>query len=213
LTSNTLKLGQTLIILPVSGTIHTIAKGDTLKSIAKKYKADQDEIAQFNNIDSSTTLAVGETIVIPDGEGSMSVSGKTTTKSSSKTSNPYRGGSGPTYNGYYIRPVIGGIRTQGIHGYNGVDIGIPTGSALLAAAAGEVIVARSSGYNGGYGKYIVISHPNGTQTLYGHMSEVYVTPGQTVYQGQVIGLTGNTGKSTGPHLHFEVRGAHNFLAD
>ena len=202
-----IKEGQTLVILPVSGTLHTVIKGDTLKSIAKKYKGDVGEISQFNGLESDSVLALGDTIVIPDGEGIVRVSG--TIKSSS--ANPYRGGSGPELAGYYIRPISGGIKTQGIHGYNAVDIGIPTGSTLYAAASGQVIVARSSGWNGGYGKYVVISHNNGTQTVYGHMSAVNVNVGDFVYQGQIIGLTGNTGHSTGPHLHFEVRGAKNPL--
>jgi LysM repeat protein len=214
LTSAGIKEGQELIILPVSGTIHTVVKGDTLKSVAKKYKADIGEISQFNGIDSNATLTVGDSIVIPNGEGAIQISGsvaKPFTKGGAHY-NPYRGGSGPNYIGYYIRPIAGGIRTQGLHGYNAVDIGTPTGTTLYAAAAGQIIIAKTSGWNGGYGKYIVISHPNGTQTLYGHLSEVLVSEGETVYQGEIIGQTGNTGDSTGPHLHFEVRGAVNPLA-
>ena len=207
LTSSSIKEGQSLIILPVSGTIHTIAKGDTLKSIAKKYKADAGEIAQFNGLDSESVLEVGETIIIPDGEGTLRISGA---KSKRGTSS-YRGGGGPEYPGYYISPLNSGIKTQGLHGYNGIDIGVRTGTTLYAAAAGQVIIARPSGWNGGYGKYIVISHYNGTQTVYGHLSQVFVNEGDLVYQGQVIGLTGNSGNSTGPHLHFEVRGAKNPL--
>lgn len=214
ISSKTLKVGQELIILPVSGTIHTVAKGDTLKSLAKKYKADVGEIAQFNDIESGTSLALGDMIIIPDGEGLAKVSSSKTTVTvkNGVTAKPHDT-NGPDYEGYYIRPLVGGIRTQGLHGYNGVDIGTHIGTTIYAAAAGQVIIAKSSGYNTGYGKYIVISHYNGTQTVYGHLSEVLVSPGQLVGQGEVIGLSGNTGKSTGPHLHFEVRGAHNPLAD
>ena len=206
LTSTKIKEGQSFIILPVSGTIHTVVKGDTLGSIAKKYKADIGEISQFNNIDSKTALAIGDTIVIPDGEGTIKVSGTAKT-----TVDPYRGGSGPEYPGYYIRPIIGGVKTQGLHGYNAIDIGTSVGTTLYAVAAGQVIIAKTFGWNGGYGKYIVISHYNGTQTVYGHLSQLFINEGDVVYQGQVIGLTGNTGNSTGPHLHFEVRGAKNPL--
>ncbi|MFA5934784.1 MAG: peptidoglycan DD-metalloendopeptidase family protein [Candidatus Paceibacterota bacterium] len=206
--TKTLKEGQVLVILPVSGTIHTVAKGDTLSSIAKKYKADSEEILQFNNLDSGLILAIGDSIIIPDGEGVIKVSG-TTVKKASSQSNPYRGGSGPTYEGYYMRPVVGGVRTQGIHGYNGIDIASYIGTPIVAAASGEVIISRSSGWNGGYGQYVVISHSNGTQTLYGHLSENYVYDGQSVVKGQAIGLMGSTGKSTGSHLHFEIRGAKN----
>ena len=210
LSSGSVKEGQSLIILPVSGTIHTVVKGDTLKSIAKKYKADAGEIAQFNNLDSSSSLAIGDTIIIPDGEGAAKISGAT--RPSNGTS-PYLGDGGPAYPGYYIRPLTGGVKTQGLHGYNAIDIGTSVGTTLYAAAAGQVIIAREGGWNGGYGSYVVISHYNGTQTVYGHMSQVNVNPGDLVYQGQIIGLSGNTGHSTGPHLHFEVRGAYNFMND
>ncbi|MEI8123603.1 MAG: peptidoglycan DD-metalloendopeptidase family protein [bacterium] len=203
--SKTLKEGKVLIILPVSGTIHTVVKGDTLKTIAKKYKADSNEIMQFNDLNEETVLSIGNQIIIPDGEGSIKVSGTTVA-----VKNPLKGGSGgPEYAGYYIRPVIGGAKSQKLHGYNGIDIAINVGSPILASASGQVIVSRSSGWNGGYGKYIVISHYNGTQTVYGHLSETFISDGDTVVQGQVIGMTGNTGNSTGPHIHFEIRGAKN----
>lgn len=108
-----------------------------------------------------------------------------------------------------MRPLRGGVKSQGIHGYNGIDIAAPVGTPILASADGAVILARTSGYNGGYGLYVVIKHNNGTQTLYAHMSRVNVSVGQTVTQGEVIGAVGNTGRSTGPHIHFEVRGARN----
>ena len=111
--------------------------------------------------------------------------------------------------GYFVRPIIGGIKTQGIHGQNAVDIGAPVGTPILASAGGTILVGKNSGYNGGYGRMIIVSHPNGTQTVYGHMNSVYVNAGQTVSQGEQIGESGNSGKSTGPHLHFEVRGAEN----
>ncbi len=72
-----------------------------------------------------------------------------------------------------------------------------------------VVGSNSSGWNGEYGAYVVIKHPNGTQTLYAHLSSVSVALGQTVAKGAKIGGMGNSGRSTGPHLHFEVRGARN----
>lgn len=114
----------------------------------------------------------------------------------------------------FIMPIPGGQISQGLHGANGIDFRAPIGTPVLAAASGTVIVAKGSGaYNGGYGNYIVISHDNGTQTLYAHLASVSVTVGDTVTQSQVIAKSGNTGKSTGPHLHFEVRGAKNPFAN
>jgi murein DD-endopeptidase MepM/ murein hydrolase activator NlpD len=195
--------GDELVILPISGVSHTIGKGDTIRSIAAKYKADSDDILSFNDMKAGDSLKVGSIIIIPDGEVQAAplVSSKSTAK--------LRSASGPTYKDYYMRPIVGGVRSQGLHGYNGVDLAAPIGTPIYASADGAVIVARSSGYNGGYGSYIVISHPNGTQTLYAHASKVSVSQGDVVVKGQVIGLVGNTGKSTGPHVHFEIRGAAN----
>jgi len=108
-----------------------------------------------------------------------------------------------------MRPISGGQKSQGLHGYNGVDLDTYGGAPIFAAANGKVIISKSSGWNGGYGKYVVISHGNGTQTLYAHNSQNIVYPGQNVVKGQVIGYIGSTGRSTGSHLHFEVRGAQN----
>jgi murein DD-endopeptidase MepM/ murein hydrolase activator NlpD len=108
-----------------------------------------------------------------------------------------------------MRPVSGGRESQGLHGYNAVDLAAPVGTPIYAAAEGTVIVSIMGGWNGGYGNYVVISHPNGTQTLYAHAKETLVIPGQHVEQGQLIAKIGMTGKTTGPHVHFEIRGARN----
>ena len=79
----------------------------------------------------------------------------------------------------------------------------------MASASGEVIISRAGGWNGGYGSYVVIKHSNGTQTLYAHNSRNNVSVGDYVNQGDIIAFVGSTGKSTGPHVHFEIRGARN----
>ncbi|MEO0374973.1 MAG: peptidoglycan DD-metalloendopeptidase family protein [Cyanobacteria bacterium P01_A01_bin.17] len=99
--------------------------------------------------------------------------------------------------GYRYHPILGRGRL-----HSGMDIGAPTGTPIYAAEAGTVITA---GWNGGYGNCVIISHGNGFTTLYGHASELYVVPGQSVQRGQPIAAIGSTGLSTGPHLHFEVR--------
>jgi LysM repeat protein len=208
--NNKVKPGTQLVILPISGVKHTVKSGDTLESIARIYKADINEVKSYNDIKSNSDLSIGDTIIIPDGEITTTHSltpNKAGSKGTSKIIKTYS--NGPVYDGYYIRPIIGGIKTQGIHGYNGVDLASSFGSDILASAEGDVIVAKSSGWNGGYGSYIVIKHSNGTQTLYAHLSGVKVSVGDHVLQGQVIGNMGSTGKSTGTHLHFEVRGAKN----
>ena len=198
------KEGDVLLILPVDGIIHTIIKGETVASIAKKYGGDAEDIIDYNDMDPTGVLAVGDRIIIPGGQ-EKPIPGKIT-KPKTKLATRY---SGPDVGGYFLRPVSGGKKTQGIHGRNGIDIGLPSGSTLYSAATGTVILAKEGGYNGGYGSYIVIQHSNGTQTLYSHLSRVSISRGAKVTRGQVIGTTGNSGRSTGPHLHFEVHGATN----
>ena len=195
--------GQTLVILPISGVQYAVKKGDTLAKIAKAYKGDAEEIAMFNGLSVDSSLAVGSEVIIPGGIIAQAA------KASAGATTPLRGAGGPLFTGYYTNPAPGSVRTQGLHGYNAVDLGARSGTPIVAAASGTVILSREGGWNGGYGSYIVISHNNGTQTLYSHNSSNIVGVGQSVVQGQVIGYVGSTGKSTGPHVHFEVRGATN----
>jgi LysM repeat protein len=205
-----LRPDQVLVILPISSIRYEVKKGDTIKSVAKKFNGDENEIAQFNNLDSDTALTVGEVIMIPDADGSLSASeNKKTEEVNKKKTKKKSTSKGVDSTGYFTRPVIGGIRTQGIHGHNGVDIASSHGTPVLAAAAGQVIISKSGGWGGGYGTYIVIKHANGMQTLYGHLSQSLVSVGQMVTKGEQIGKMGNTGQSSGVHLHFEVRGGKN----
>ena len=198
--------GTTLVILPISGVRHTVKGGDTISSIALKYKADADDVAKYNDLATNSKLAIGSTLIVPDAEPVVSPN---SLYSNGAITESYKGGSGPEYVGYYMRPIKSGDRTQGLHGYNGVDLADVSGTPIYASAAGTVIVSATGGYHGGYGNYIVIAHPNGTQTLYAHNSKNFVDVGDTVYKGQHIANIGSTGRSTGPHVHFEIRGAKN----
>lgn len=202
--ANLIQPGDSLVILPISGVRYTVESGDSLASIAKKYNGDVEDIMAYNGLASESDIRVGQVVVIPGGEVAPPPSPSGTASSAPAAQTPPAGGSG-----YFVHPLPGSVRTQGLHGYNGVDFGARSGTAIRAAAAGEVIVSRNSGWNGGYGNYVVIKHPNGTQTLYAHTSENYVSVGQRVSQGETIAAVGSTGRSTGAHLHFEVRGATN----
>lgn len=199
-----IKVGDTLVILPVSGVKYIAQAGDTIQSIATKFKGDVSDIINFNNLSPDAKLSAGEEIIIPDGELSLP-------PGPSGGASPRFSGL-PDLKGYWLRPVAGGRKTQGIHGYNGVDLSSGCREPVFASAAGTVLVAKDSGWNAGYGKYIVLLHPNDVQTLYGHLLLLNVMPGQDVSQGETIGLEGNTGNvrgATGCHVHFEIRGARN----
>ncbi len=86
--------------------------------------------------------------------------------------------------------------------HSGIDFGAAWGSPIVAAADGKVIAA---GWSGGYGREVEVAHGSGIVSLYGHMSSIVASPGETVRQGQVIGYVGSSGLSTGPHVHFEVK--------
>lgn len=205
-----IKPGDKLIILPISGVQVEVEKGNTIDAIAKKYKGNIEDILIFNGLSLDEPLAVGTTIIIPDGEMSWIPSDQPAggaVRSFSRL---------PSYDGYYLRPIQGGTKTQGIHGFNGVDLANSCNSPIFASASGIVLIAKNSGWNGGYGKYVVVAHPNGTQTLYAHNGEVYVKTGEEVGRGQIIATVGNTGNTTakyrgktGCHVHFEIRGARN----
>lgn len=203
--SNTIKPGQELRILPVSGVRHTIAKGDTFGKIAEMYDVEVEDITVFNDID-ATKLVPGKKIMIPNGTVRTVVkSSSSSTKSSSKSSS-VSSVSSSVSDGYYIRPTSGPVTSpfgprKATYHY-GIDIAPGTGTPIVAAADGTVIKTTCGS---GYGKCLIIQHANGTQSLYAHASALYVDVGTNVKQGQKIAAVGSTGNSTGPHLHFEIR--------
>jgi murein DD-endopeptidase MepM/ murein hydrolase activator NlpD len=202
--------GDILRIPSADGVLHTIAKNETVSKIAKLYGVAVDDILKANNIQQSA-LKVGQEILVP-GATKLPTQVATTPKNTNNKPTPVKltpKNTQPSQSGVstagYIWPSGARIITQyyGLR-HTGVDIAGPIGLPNYAARSGTVIKSQC-GYNGGYGCYIILDHGDGVQTLYGHNSQLLVSPGEYVLQGQVIGLLGSTGRSTGPHLHFEVR--------
>ncbi|KKR02648.1 MAG: Cell wall endopeptidase, family M23/M37 [Candidatus Yanofskybacteria bacterium GW2011_GWA1_39_13] len=204
--ANSIKPDQVLRIPPVSGVIHKVKSGDTVASIAKKYGATTDKILAFNHLEDGQSLELNEELIIPDGKIKSSV----TTKPGTQTAVAKRFSYLPDLGDYFMIPTQGRT-SQGIHGRNGVDKANPCGTPIYAAADGNAVTVDGVGYNGGFGQFIKLAHPNGTETLYAHASKLLITAGQNVAKGQLIALMGSTGRSTGCHLHFEVHGARNPL--
>lgn len=213
--TSTIKPGQKLYILPTTGVSHTIASGDTITNIATKYKANADEIIAFNNLISGDSLPVGAEIIIPNGKKEVVVPKSTTTSSpSSSRASSYIQNTG------YVPPStsVSGGKLQwptpaqritcyfsycyGGRFHTGIDIDGKTGDPIWAAESGTVTKVTYG--NTGYGIHIYLQHDNGITTHYAHLSKVYVSQGQRVSRGQTIAAQGNTGFSTGDHLHFEV---------
>ena len=148
-------------------------------------------------------MAVGNTLVIPGAKLSAKAIVSNSTYSNL-----------PKYLGYFIMPTTGWNWGQ-LHPNNAVDIANSCGTPIYAAADGLVIDIKEGGYNGGYGNYLEIEHPNGTHTLYAHLSKIVVAEGKMVEQKELIAYIGNTGNThgyTGCHLHFEVHRAQNPFA-
>lgn len=199
-----LKVGMELVVLPISGVKYIVAKGDTLQGIAKKFNGDVNEIVSYNSLGDNPKLSVGTEIIIPNGEIAPEKKPTSSVASGGSFSNnsKYK-----NFAQYFIKPASG-TKTQGLHGKfkSSVDIANKSGTPVVAAASGKVMISRTGGWNGGYGNYVVIEHPNGLQTLYGHLLETSVSAGTTVSQGDIIGKMGSSGRSTGTHLHFEILG-------
>jgi murein DD-endopeptidase MepM/ murein hydrolase activator NlpD len=192
--------GDKLTILPFSGIKHKVAKGETLGKIAKKYSVDPEDVLEANKLVSATDIKVGQSLLIPGGKKiyaapTYTVRNLTTDMTPAKVVSSGKM-TWPT-SCRHISQYFGWR-------HSGLDIACGYGVPIYAANSGRVIKAQG-GYNGGYGNITIIDHGNGTQTLYGHQSKIYVSIGETVTKGQVIGAMGSTGRSTGPHIHFEVR--------
>ena len=170
-------------------------KLDETTKLMNEYAADQKALEQMHaaeekaadEMDAQIARLIADSDVVPGSEGFIWPVSTSKMISSPIGSRVAPGGFGST-------------------NHKGVDIcNVGYTSSVYATKSGRVLLTNSSGWGGGYGNYVVIDHGGGLTTLYAHMSVVKVSPGDTVSQGTVIGVTGNTGASTGPHLHYEVR--------
>ncbi len=193
-----LRIGQEIVILPVDGVYHTVAEDDTLESIAEKYKVEVEDITglSFNNLQPPLfRIQEGMKLIVPGGSKPY------VPRRVTSYTGPIPSGARGT--GAFVWPVLGKL-TQGYWwGHRAIDIGAPIGSAVLASDGGYVSFVGWTDI--GYGYLIIIDHANGYSTYYAHMSQMYVMVGQRVERGQVIGAVGSTGRSSGPHLHLEIR--------
>ncbi len=186
---------------PLGGIIEDSASIDALLSLNSPYDTIMPSLVENGEEASGLILPEGDTIGgVVDPNIPKPPPSKSTSAISSSAVNPWQ----VQTSHYFIRPTTG-RRSRGIHRMNAVDIANECGTPVWAAASGIVIQAVTGGWNGGYGNFIRISHPNGMQTLYAHLRDILVTVGAPVAQGEPIATIGRTGNSTGCHLHFEVR--------
>lgn len=207
LTENSkIKVGEKLLILPVSGVLYNVKKGDTIAEIAKTYKGKASEIVAFNELSSEGDIYINDILIIPGGV--LPAPPKKRTPSLA-----------PLASSYFICPIGSPCRrTQGLHWDNAVDLSNGNCGAPIFAAAGGQVLRIKYGWNFGGGNFLKILHPNGIITYYGHLQAILVEQGDNVSQGQIIALMGGqpgtagAGRSTGCHLHFQVEGARNPFA-
>lgn len=201
-----IKPGAVLKIPPVTGIVHKVKRGETIYSIAKKYDTDPQKILNypFNDfVDLDTfALAVGQNLIVPDG-----VMPESSTSNPSVTRPPAPQYLAKDSKGKLLFPTTGIITQQPVWYHMALDIANRAAPDVYAAESGTATLVTCLKW--GYGCHIVITHADGTQTLYGHLQAFYISAGATVTRGQAIGRMGSTGRSTGTHLHFEVRvGGH-----
>lgn len=202
--SSLLQTGVEIIILPVDGVLHYVQPGDSLESVANLYGVAADVIVDYapNNLEFPYRLYPETQVVVPGAVRELFVWTPPTLAAVRGT------GSGVqplvVGTGSFIFPVNSRNYTQYYWvGHPGLDIAVGEGTAVYASDTGTVTYAGWNIY--GYGNLVVVNHGNGYETFYAHLSSYNVVPGQVVSQGQVVGASGNTGNSSGPHLHFEIR--------
>lgn len=199
-----IKSGQKLRILPLPGVAHKVVAGDTIHSVAKKYRANSQAILDFpfNNIGDNFSLATGDTLIVPDGAPPEKAKPAPVQYLASGQKDKFDiVDLGTSQFGW----PASGLMAQYFSWYHpALDISNISGGAIRASDSGTVIV---SGWpdSSGYGRRVIIDHGNGYTTLYAHLSAEYVKEGQKIAKGEVLGVMGSTGRSTGTHLHFEIR--------
>jgi len=201
--SDVLQVGDTLRIPAVDGVVYEIQRGDTLWDIAMDFGVSEDDVIKANPELDPEAIQPGQMVLVPGGEPTYRR--QVASRGADRVA---RGVSGtltywPTwgpisdYFGWRIHPVYG---TESFH--DGLDIGVGYGTPVEAAYDGWVVMTE---YHGGYGYTVRIDHGGGITTDYCHLSEFNVQVGDWVNAGEVIAYSGNSGVSTGPHLHFMVR--------
>lgn len=203
LSDDTITVGDTLKILPVSGIAYKVQSGDTIYSIAKTYNTDPQKIVDFpfNEFANPETFSLveGQTLIVPDG----------IEPSEQQTIKPHVyvvTGPVAVSGGGFTWPVHGTITQFASWYHEALDIAAPYGTPIVAADNGTVERVSVGTYDTGYGNNVWISKGDGFESHYAHMEAVNVSVGQTVVGGQtVIGWIGLTGRTTGPHVHFEIR--------
>jgi len=204
LNGDSLDIGQELEILPVTGIAHKVVSGETVYSIAKKYNTDAQKIVdfpfnEFAGNGESFALVSGQMLIIPDGI-------KPSEQQFIKRQIFIAQGPIPVSGGGFTFPLRGGISQFYTYYHPGIDITSPIGTPIVAAHNGTVTEIHTGTYDGGYGINLYISNGDGIVSHYAHMSGVNVSVGQRVTGGStVIGWVGMTGRTTGPHVHFEIR--------
>jgi murein DD-endopeptidase MepM/ murein hydrolase activator NlpD len=200
--------GDKLVILPATGITHKIAKGETLGALAGKYNVAAEDILLANNLPEDSKLSVGQKLLIPGGQKIYYAAPAPRVANSYNPVQVIKDIFLPSSNtaapGKMLWPTVGHIITQYFswrHG--GLDIANKIGTPIYAAESG--VITDSGWSTAGYGNKVDIDHGGGIVTRYGHASKLLVKKGDTVKKGDVIMLMGSTGRSTGPHLHFEVR--------
>lgn len=201
-----INVGDHLTILPTTGIMHTVVSGDTLLAIANKYDIETTDIAEYNKLADTHALSIGDKLIIPGGAisvprvvppviGSRRLADK---EDSGPTPEPIKSaGSGMVW------PTATKHISQYFRwGHTGIDIDSRKSQSIYAALDGTVEFA---GWLGAYGNLMIVNHGNGLQTYYAHNSKHYVGQGESVAKGQAIAQMGSTGRSSGPHVHFEVR--------
>ena len=195
-----IRVGQELTILPVNGIIYEVTEGDSLESAASKFRIRADQVIRYNPDHQKLFDTPGSQIVLPNARPLAYARNAPDL---------------PDLRYYFILPARG-WNWGTLHYDNAVDIADKCGSPIHASAEGLVKEVSVEGFwNQGYGNYVLIEHPNGTETKYAHIEDAFVKVGDYAAQGDKVASIGNTGKTHGPtgcHLHFEVVGARNPFA-
>ena len=200
-----LKLGQNLDIPPTDGIIYKIKKGDTINALAKKYQTDSEKIIKYNKLAGASDIEIGMILILPDAKPYQAPVPIQPTKIA-PVKNIFAGDQKPTNVGSakLIWPTTT-RRVSQYYSWRHTALDIDGGFGDIIWSSGDGVVTRVQYLTRDYGYHVIVDHGNGVQTLYAHFQKIYVTQGQAVKQGESLGEMGSTGRSTGSHLHYEVR--------